>query len=365
MLRLHSPKKRLRKPFESGFTLVELLVVIAIIGILVALLLPAVQSAREAARRTQCKNNLKQMGLAALTYESSLRALPSAGWGYRWTGDPDMGTGESQPGGWAYSLLPFLEDGAVFAIGEGLPQNEKQAALLRQKTTPIPAFYCPSRRPVGLSYGPEGSINSRNTPDSYVAKTDYAGNGGSISPAERTGITWSAGPGLDCLETFPDCEWGSYVEKNIKFLDGAFMPRFPVELRQVSDGTSKTALIAEKYLRFDLYGLDSDYSVNSCADNNSLYQGYDWDVIRWVNSAAGTDIRRAPRRDYQPRPDSYDDPDSCVVRFGSVHAAAFNAVFCDGSVQSISYDVDMQPLELQFRRDDDGFTRIDIPFYGF
>src|SRR5687768_6477407 len=85
-----------------GFTLVELLVVIAIIGILVALLLPAVQAARESARRTQCKNHLKQLSLAFLTHENTYGYFPSGGWGWVWTGDPDLGSGERQPGGWAY-----------------------------------------------------------------------------------------------------------------------------------------------------------------------------------------------------------------------------------------------------------------------
>ena len=105
---------------QNAFTLVELLVVIAIIAMLVTLLLPAVQAAREAARRSQCQNNLKQLGMGCLNLESALGHYPPGGWGWAWVGDSDQQSNRDQPGGWIFGILPFMEESGFYnAAGDG------------------------------------------------------------------------------------------------------------------------------------------------------------------------------------------------------------------------------------------------------
>ena len=119
---------------------------IAIIGILIAMLLPAIQAARETARITQCKNNLKQIGLAWQNHHNAYKHFPTGGWGYFWTGDPDRGFDKLQPGGWAYNILPFIEETAVHDIGKGQTYPAKATTLVQQLQTPVKGFACPSRR---------------------------------------------------------------------------------------------------------------------------------------------------------------------------------------------------------------------------
>src|SRR5439155_16523915 len=104
---------------RSGFTLIELLVVIAIIAILIGLLVPAVQQVRESANRTQCINNLKQMGVGFHNCHDTFKIFPGGGWGWDWVGDPDRGVGRSQPGGWVYQLLPFVDQAPLRNLGKG------------------------------------------------------------------------------------------------------------------------------------------------------------------------------------------------------------------------------------------------------
>ncbi|MGD9127767.1 MAG: DUF1559 domain-containing protein, partial [Planctomycetia bacterium] len=131
---------------RRGFTLVELLVVIAIIGILIALLLPAIQAAREAARNMECKNHLKQIGLGFINHHTAHGHFPTGGWGWHWCGDPDRGAGARQPGGWLYNILPYIEQNDVYQLGAGQGYAVKMVAGGERNEIPIPTYNCPSRR---------------------------------------------------------------------------------------------------------------------------------------------------------------------------------------------------------------------------
>ena len=353
--------------FRRAFTLVELLVVIAIIGILVALLLPAIQAAREAARRSQCQNNLKQIGIGFLNHESTHKIYPSGGWGWRWSGDPDAGTGEAQPGGWAFQSLPYLEEQGLLLVGSGLPVATKKVQLANQKKTPVPMFYCPSRRPAIPTYGPEDSWNADTPPGGYVGKIDYAGNGGSRHPGVShpgvipgdDSISWERGPEqITCVDVYPKdppCTFSEATDepKVKKWFNGVVLPRFPVSIKQVTDGTSKTIMVGEKYLWERHYGIAE--AQNCCIDNNSAYSGYDRDNIRYASTIVDAHMPYNPRNDKElPYPDlplSGQDT-GCARNFGSAHSSVWQLVNCDGSVDALGFDIDMRVLQNMAVRND-------------
>ena len=144
---------------RRAFTLVELLVVISIIGILIGLLLPAVNMAREAGRKAQCSNNLKQLGYGCLQHETAQGYYPSGGWGYQWVGDPNLGYGNRQPGSWIFSILPNLDQTPLFQLGlinatsgtlltnyNPSQQPVQMSGGSQCMSTPVPGMNCPTRR---------------------------------------------------------------------------------------------------------------------------------------------------------------------------------------------------------------------------
>jgi prepilin-type N-terminal cleavage/methylation domain-containing protein/prepilin-type processing-associated H-X9-DG protein len=336
---------------RKAFTLVELLVVIAIIGILIALLLPAVQAAREAARATQCKNNLKQLGIAALNHLDSQKFFPTSGWGYKWVGDPSAGFGYGQPGGWAYSLLPYVDERAIRDVGKGIAYPARSTALLNQVKASIPTFVCPSRRqeprgPMGddVQNLPEGSSGT------IVNRSDYAGNAGTdvntVSGPSATPDRSNPMAGVNIMAYFNGLSWWK-DESGILYVGSHVLTK------QIPDGLSKTYIIGEKHLqpRF--------YAGGGVDDNGSVFQGHDWDTVRWggdANTAPTASTFPADAVDWRPLHDQ-DNMDGNnpwsvywnkagnssyygAFNFGSIHPASCNFVMCDGSVQGITYGVD-------------------------
>jgi prepilin-type N-terminal cleavage/methylation domain-containing protein/prepilin-type processing-associated H-X9-DG protein len=311
---------------RRAFTLVELLVVITIIGILIALLLPAVQGAREAARNVHCKNNLYQLGRAAQQHVEVHGHFPSSGWGYMWTGDPDMGFGAMQPGGWLYNLLPYLDQMNVHQMGAGLSGDAKRAALTQQRAVVISLFYCPTRRrPMALpTY--EGCWNAGNP--TALGKTDYAANGGTVA------LLGNATSDTSCPQKYPNCNFRD-LEGWLRQFDGISSERTEVQPAHIKDGLSNTLFAGEKYLNPDYY-----YSGNACVDNNSAFQGNDWDLNRWVPGldANGNLTYVSDRQPKQDTPGF----ENCTYRFGSAHPSGFNVVMCDGSTRMLSYAIDLR-----------------------
>lgn len=330
-LRLHT--KRFEAAIRrSAFTLVELLVVIAIIAMLVALLLPAVQAARESARRIQCVNTIKQLALSVLNHESAQGYLPGGGWGWRWVGDPDRGFGEGQPGGWTYSVLPFLEEQPLWSLGSGASNPEVKRALLTEMNEQQPgAFICPARRdvvPTGVKthWAP---VNCNFT--KLVAKTDYA-----ITIGDAFASDYGSFSGPPNMARGDDPSYNGWPAG--KEYNGVCNLRSEIRIGQITDGASKTYLIGDKYLRPESYnGVGSGNSPTyDTGDNESLFTGFNRDFQR--------STRYAPQRD---RPGA-----SLPYRFGSSHAGGFNMSMCDGSVQNIPYEVDVEVHRLRGIRND-------------
>jgi prepilin-type N-terminal cleavage/methylation domain-containing protein/prepilin-type processing-associated H-X9-DG protein len=253
---------------RSGFTLIELLVVIAIIAILIGLLLPAVQKVREAAARTKCQNNMKQIALACHNYHDVRGYLPpggsnAAGVASACTNSPACRETEWS---WAYQILPYIEQ-------QALHQNTNVNTV---RNTVIPIYYCPTRRSPQLYNG--------------HAMIDYAGNAGTDANGVN-GVIIRTGYGQ-------------------------------LRLIQITDGTSNTAMIAEKRLNVAEFGLTAD-------DNEGyVIAGWngDYELYRF-----GTN---------PPEPDTNLPGNTASHNmFGSSHPGVFNVAFADGSIRPVRYGV--------------------------
>lgn len=315
---------------RAAFTLVELLVVISIIGVMVGLLLPAVQTAREAARRMQCQSNLKQLGLAAMNFESALRRFPSGGWGYQWQGFADANSPAGQPGSWTFSLLPFVEQASLHNLGSlSSSASQREQDLRLRVTLPVPTYNCPSRRG-GETFRFDSSCPSCSQPIGMTSllhgsvRCDYAVNAG------------DGAPDMTQLDSWPLNFWGpaTVAEANTLSRTGEW-PKPPsdwsgiswlaraVKLAELTDGTSHVFLFGEKYVMRDAYSSGTDWG-----DNEPLYGGFNNDNHR--STHPHWPLMRDKRGVMS------------IGSFGSAHSSGTNFVMADGSVHQNAYTIDAE-----------------------
>ena len=332
-----------------GFTLVELLVVIAIIGILIALLLPAVQAAREAARRMSCSNNLKQLGLAALNHHDTRGHFP-------------LGAATNEGSMWSYYTLPYMEDGAAYdaaTIGENaqgnfqwgnpsgpysnvnlLPDEIRRNTRLQEMV--FPTMRCPSAALLEhqLDVAMDNFYVMRRVPASYLGNATGLVDNGYTAKCPTKLIAVPSGRPATQESRFGD-------------LDGVIFAWSKVKISQITDGTSKTMLFGEALHDTETqetFGGQKEPDQGNRKDHWAIGSD-DIDISR--AGAHGLDVSEclgslAVPINYQnnfPNNSACDSPASVdcqrvQLAFGSPHSGGFQMVRCDGSVAFITEDIE-------------------------
>ena len=291
---------------RGAFTLIELLVVIAIIGILIALLLPAVQKVRESAARMSCSNNLKQLGIAMHSYHDAYGQFPSG----------HMVTDGHYYMNWTIALLPFLEQENLYRqYDNSVPNIDPINEPVR--TTFLKVYTCPSDPNINQVLYPETRADNgeANTTVRYMTGS-YRG---------MSGISWN---NFDMWAGFPEEAGANLIHlpegRGILHTDGDSGAR-PERMASITDGTSGTLMIGERTTRthptratfwadsFNLYTLSAAWS-------HSITLLDDYDACVAAES---------------------DTPNRCKYGWGSPHSGIINFVFCDGSVRGVSRSIDM------------------------
>ncbi|MFI4874741.1 MAG: DUF1559 domain-containing protein, partial [Blastopirellula sp. JB062] len=305
-------------PMRRGFTLVELLVVIAIIGVLIALLLPAVQQAREAVRRITCNNQIKQLGLALHNYHDTFLSFPPGNYGM-------SGSGRYDGANWRVQVLPFIEQSALhdqldFTArfeGDNLAGNEILSELI------VPGLLCPSS-----ALEPFSNPHGRN--DDQAMIIHYVGISGA-APSET-----------QPLVGYVDCGYGWFAN------NGMLLTNQATRLRDATDGTSNTMLLAEQSGLIDGQELTANYrggwhgaSSKETVDTPSCSQ---------VWFAGTTTVRYNPNYDIITSGNSYQYRHNTVLN--SFHPGGVNILRTDGSTRFVSDTINLETLKRLAVRND-------------
>ncbi len=286
---------------RKAITLIELLVCISMIGLLIALILPAVQSARESGRRTSCSNNQRQLVLAVQLHEGTNKAFPSTGWGYNWVGMHDQGTGKRQPGSWIYAVLPLIEQTSLWSASPTVIQPHTSDNFQRYVIEKVPQLICPSKglgvtlpANVGVAYRYGSNIT-------MVSRSDYAVNAGDKL------LENNAGP-----VSVNDV---SFVWPRLGNPSGMAYVRSEVRHSDVTDGTTNVIYCGEKWSeRTGLAdrGYDQPWSTGDSQESRRFTE-----KILLRDGSKGGELER----------------------FGSSHAGGGVFGFVDGSVHIIHFSI--------------------------
>ncbi len=283
---------------QTGFTLVELLVVIAIIGVLVALLLPAIQAARESARRSQCTNNLKQVALAAQMYHDSRKHYPAG----------RVGTNELTTS-WAFKLLQYLEGENIFRTWrrDAAPFQATNAEAMR---TPVETYYCPSRRaPAADRDFVDGSVPTLLA-EGVGAGGDYAANAG------RDRVEYGVDPQQRPLQNIDET------------IAGPIFTFSKVKGRQIQDGLSQTLAVGERHIPPEQEAPAAGLQQLAQGDTAFFSGDIAFTIMRSTREGLATGLQDPSRE-----------------KFGGAHSSVSQFAFLDGHVQALSNDIAVSTLQ--------------------